>query len=150
MWNWLIAFILLFVLAAVLLSIFSHYRKNETGLVAGRLRNCPDKPNCVCSEDRAKSSFVEPVIFSTDPDIAWEKAAQAVLEMEGKPVSRGKSYLHAVFTSPVFRFVDDLELRLDSGRNTIHIRSSARVGYSDMGVNRKRAQEFRRRLTQKL
>lgn len=52
-------------------------------------------------------------------------------------------YLHAVFTSRIFRFKDDLELRMDRENRIIHLRSASRTGYSDFGVNRKRAEQFR-------
>jgi len=45
-------------------------------------------------------------------------------------------YVHATFTSAVFRFIDDLELRRE-GR-IVHVRSASRVGHSDLGANRKR------------
>jgi uncharacterized protein (DUF1499 family) len=49
-------------------------------------------------------------------------------------------YLAATFTSSVFRFVDDLELRIDTSQQTIHLRSASRVGRSDGGANRKRVE----------
>ena len=48
------------------------------------------------------------------------------------------SHLWAVFITKLFLFRDDVELRLDTDEGLIHIRSSSRVGYSDLGQNRKR------------
>jgi uncharacterized protein (DUF1499 family) len=45
----------------------------------------------------------------------------------------------------VFRFVDDLELRLSVDDGRIHIRSASRVGNSDLGANRKRVERLRER-----
>ena len=42
------------------------------------------------------------------------------------------------------RFVDDLELRIDG--NVLLVRSESRIGYSDFGVNRKRAEQLRKQL----
>jgi uncharacterized protein (DUF1499 family) len=39
------------------------------------------------------------------------------------------------------RFVDDLELKLVDGQ--LLVRSESRVGHSDFGVNRKRAEQLR-------
>ncbi len=39
------------------------------------------------------------------------------------------------------RFVDDLELRIEG--NALLVRSESRTGYSDFGVNRKRAEQLR-------
>ena len=55
------------------------------------------------------------------------------------------SYLHAEFTSAIFRFVDDLEFLADDTAKVIHVRSASRVGYSDLGVNRKRIGQIRLR-----
>ena len=52
-------------------------------------------------------------------------------------------YLAATFTSSLFRFVDDLELRIDTGQKTIHLRSASRVGHGDGGVNRKRVEQLK-------
>jgi len=52
--------------------------------------------------------------------------------------SENDDYLAATFSSAIFGFVDDLEVRIDSVQNTGHIRSASRVGHSDGGVNRKR------------
>jgi uncharacterized protein (DUF1499 family) len=62
--------------------------------------------------------------------------------MGGKIITDDGGYLHATFTSRIFRFVDDLELRLDGENGIIHLRSASRTGYSDFGVNRKRAEQF--------
>lgn len=40
-------------------------------------------------------------------------------------------------------FVDDLELHLRPEQNLIAVRSAARLGSSDLGVNRKRVEKLR-------
>lgn len=54
-------------------------------------------------------------------------------------------YLWATFSTRIFRFIDDLELRLDEENGVMHVRSSSRVGYSDMGANRRRVEDLRLR-----
>jgi uncharacterized protein (DUF1499 family) len=63
--------------------------------------------------------------------------------MGGSFQAESDNYLASTFSSAIFGFVDDLEIRLDSTQNLIHIRSSSRVGYSDAGINRKRAGLFK-------
>ena len=58
-------------------------------------------------------------------------------------VSHTNEYIHAECTSLIFRFVDDVEFLLDEEKYLIHVRSASRVGYSDLGVNRKRIETIR-------
>jgi uncharacterized protein (DUF1499 family) len=56
-------------------------------------------------------------------------------------------YLHYEFTSLLIRFVDDVEFVFDEGSKTIHFRSASRVGYGDLGVNRRRMENIRSSLS---
>ncbi len=58
-----------------------------------------------------------------------------------KIVTASESYLHAEFRSAVFRFVDDVEFLVQD--HVIQVRSASRLGYSDLGVNRKRVEALR-------
>lgn len=111
------------------------------GLVDGRLRVCSNSSNCVCSE--SGSGAIKPwAIFASGED-AWRNARAAVEACGGKVETTGEGYLHATFTSRVFGFVDDLELRLDQVEGVIHVRSASRMGGFDWGVNRKRTEQLR-------
>jgi uncharacterized protein (DUF1499 family) len=46
----------------------------------------------------------------------------------------------------MFGFVDDFECLIDRNAGLIHVRSGARVGYSDMNVNRERVESIRSQL----
>jgi uncharacterized protein (DUF1499 family) len=65
-------------------------------------------------------------------------------------VEEGPGYLHATFTSPLFRFVDDLELRADAEAGVVHVRSASRAGYYDFGANARRVEALRTRVTSRL
>ena len=60
-----------------------------------------------------------------------------------KIITSTDDYLHAECSSAVFGFVDDLELHLRRGENLIAVRSAARLGHGDFGVNRKRVEQLR-------
>jgi len=109
------------------------------GLTDGALLPCPDRPNCVSSESG------EDTVHSVKPlDAAlWPDLPQAIEAAGGVMLSSDEHYLHAGFTSSLFRFVDDVEARLDEAAGVIHIRSASRVGHSDFGVNRKRVEALR-------
>ena len=110
------------------------------GIVEGKLSKCSSKPNCVCSEysdDRAH--FVEPIdVSQVNMGLHFHKVSKAIVANGGEIVKESQDYIAATFTSSLFRFVDDVEVRLDKEAKLIHLRSASREGYSDMGVNAKR------------
>ncbi len=57
-------------------------------------------------------------------------------------VAEREDYLHVEFRSRLFRFVDDVEFYLEDERGLIQFRSASRLGYSDMGVNRRRMEKI--------
>jgi uncharacterized protein (DUF1499 family) len=67
-----------------------------------------------------------------------------------KLVDEDESYLHYEFTSLLLRFVDDVEFVFDDEAKTIHFRSASRTGYGDLGVNRRRMEELRSLVGEKL
>ena len=110
------------------------------GLIDGKLSKCPDKPNCVCSEYETSSHYVEPLVIPDNPAFdVFAALINTIKEMGGRVQSERGNYIAATFSSAIFGFIDDLEVRIDSQRKVIHIRSASRVGHSDMGVNRERA-----------
>ena len=112
------------------------------GLVNGKLRACPASPNCVCSEAGEDDGHRVKPLAVTDVS----RLRSALEKMGGRIESESGNYLHATFTSALFRFVDDVELRADLASGVVHIRSASRVGHSDFGVNRKRVARLRRLL----
>lgn len=111
----------------------------------GALPPCPGRPNCVCSEDPRPDFTVPPLAIDGSADAARQRLEALVQAMGGRIERVAPDYLHATFRSRIFRFVDDLECRLDARAGVIHLRSASRVGYSDLGVNRRRVEELRAR-----
>ena len=109
-----------------------------------RLAPCPQSPNCVSSLAPDESHRVDPIRFTGDPVAALAKLRAVIEAMPRTKITRidGDS-LHAEFTSWLLRFVDDVDAVVDPDAGVIHVRSSSRVGYSDLGVNRKRVEEIR-------
>jgi uncharacterized protein (DUF1499 family) len=117
-----------------------------SGLISGRLATCPDKPNCVCSEFvKDEAHYIEPLDYSgSSSKEAMGKLSQVIEDLGGEVVVSKDGYIAATFTSSIFGFVDDVECRLDASAERIQIRSASREGYSDLGVNRKRAEALTR------
>lgn len=75
---------------------------------------------------------------------AWPVVGGAVSALPGVHiVTDSADYLHAECKSTVFGFVDDLELHLRPREGVIAVRSAARLGYSDLGANRRRVERLR-------
>jgi uncharacterized protein (DUF1499 family) len=116
----------------------------RTGLVDGRLRPCPRSPNCVCSQDADPGHGTEPWTFEGGADSARKRLLEAIDAFpRTRVVTAEPRYLHATFTSLVFRFVDDVELLIDDEAKLVHVRSASRLGYSDLGANRRRVEALR-------
>lgn len=145
----------LFIVAGILLlfilGIISRSGK-APGLVAGRLVKCPATPNCVCSEQKDDANHsIDPIILPRS--IIFDPLPilkNAVREMGGTIQVESDKYLAATFSSAIYGFMDDLEVRIDPTRNEIHIRSRSRVGYGDAGVNRKRTELLKKLYNQKV
>jgi uncharacterized protein (DUF1499 family) len=125
------------------------WKRPKLGLLKGRLHVCPNKPNCVCSEYKRSTAYVAPLDFDDEPDEAWGRLQSVIgKRARSKVVETGEGYVRVECTSRILRFVDDLEFRLDRKNRVIHIRSSSRIGYSDLGINSQRAAEIRAAFTQ--
>jgi len=140
-----VAVIALLILAAGFVPGVKSKQPPTPGLAAGYLRDCPASPNCVNSEAGTDESHRVAPIASID----WNGFVHAVEQAGGNILENENGYLHAVFTSALFRFVDDLEARMDRKAKLIHIRSASRAGHSDMGVNRKRVEKIRARVNKR-
>lgn len=106
---------------------------------------CGDKPNCVSTQDSREEFTLAPFTLTENANLDdIEKAALSL--GRAKTADKNQDYLRIEYTSRVFRFVDDLELRIDG--NTLIVRSESRTGHSDFGVNRKRADALREALKQ--
>ena len=117
--------------------------KKPVGLEAGMLRVCPTTPNCVCSEDQRSLWNVRPLASKGENSLS-QLAKILTDQMGAQIIIQTDTYLHAEFSSKFFGFVDDLELHIPNGANTVQIRSASRIGRSDLGVNRKRVETLRR------
>jgi uncharacterized protein (DUF1499 family) len=119
-------------------------RPQDLGEVSGKLRACPESPNCVSSDAEDPDHRIAAIAIVGPPELAFEAARQIV---SGWPrseiVSDSLLVMHVECTSAIMRFVDDLELVLRPMRGEIAVRSASRMGYSDMGVNRRRVERLR-------
>jgi len=137
-----------FLACSLVLASCAGSRPTNLGVKDTRLSPCPSSPNCVCSDD-LDSPHAIPVFRLTGSSAdGWRAAKAAVAALPRTTiVTQTDDYLHAECASAVLGFVDDLEFYLRSEAGVIAVRSASRLGYSDMGVNRRRIEELRAALT---
>lgn len=144
-----ISILVLFLAYFIFLGIKSQ-SGSARGIINGKLTPCPDTPNCLCSEYADdQSHFIDAIPVSEINSVNLMNTIEQAIESIGGTVKqKNDDYLAATFTSSLFRYVDDFEIRVDREDQLIHIRSASRVGRSDFGANQKRINDFRKTLKQ--
>ena len=121
----------------------------NVGLENQTLKSCPDSPNCVSSMDNRASHHILPLDVPSQIDQPIQILAEIIQTMGASIEVSNPSYCHAIFISRLLRFRDDFEALFDAKSRKIHLRSASRLGYSDLGVNRKRVEKVRSLWNQK-
>lgn len=111
------------------------------GVSNGQLADCPDSPNCVSSQARDAEHHIAPIAYRGDQDAAHQTLMQVLRAMPRMTIiAEMPDYVYVEFRSFTFGFVDDVEFYFDDEHKLIHVRSASRLGYGDMGVNRRRVE----------
>ena len=122
---------------------FPNKHKPELGVKQGKLSPLSRKPNCVSTQTEAQSKQVAPLSYQQNASDQMQRVIKAIESMPGASIRQCEgNYLYAVFTTKIMRFKDDVEIYLDDDAKLLHFRSASRLGYSDLGVNRKRYERF--------
>lgn len=134
---------------SLLLSACSTMKPDNIGIQPDRtLAPCPSSPNCVSSfaPEADKTHHIAPISVREG---GWQALKTIVSETPRVTVIEATDqYLYAEARTRVFRFVDDVEFLYLPDEQIIHMRSASRLGYSDLGKNRSRLEEWRRQLEQ--
>jgi uncharacterized protein (DUF1499 family) len=139
---------LLSLLLLPLLFSCSGTKPENLGISDSRLATCPSSPNCVSSDASDADHQIAPFYLKGPAADVWRETNRLITNMpRTNIITFENNYLHAECRSAIFGFVDDLELHLRPEENIIAVRSAARLGTSDLGVNRKRVEELRSKLT---
>ena len=90
-------------------------------------------------------------IFQTwKVDDSEKKFLELIQVLENTPrleiINKEKNYIHAIATSRIMKFIDDIEIKNLNQDNILQIKSSSRLGIYDLGVNKRRIQTLRFRL----
>jgi uncharacterized protein (DUF1499 family) len=105
------------------------------------------RPNCVSSLNSDADFNIAPLQISGTVDEMRAKLLRAIAtEPRAQIVWQEGAIVEVTFRTALFGFPDDARFRLDAATNTVQLHSQSRVGYSDLGVNRKRLERIRQGL----
>jgi len=108
-----------------------------------RLTPCPNSPNCVSSLADDASQRIAPLRYDDDIARAHARLLGVLNGMARVSIAhREPDFIRAEFRSALFGFVDVASFHF-AAPGVIEIRSAARSGYYDFGVNRQRLETIR-------
>lgn len=127
------------------MGLFEGRRPTDLGVRQGRLKPVPATPNAVSSQATDAGHTVAPLRYDGDRDGAMQVLVEILRATPGVTiVTRSPDYLYAEFRSALMGFVDDVEFYLPETGKLVHVRSASRLGYSDLGANRRRVESLRK------
>ncbi len=153
--KWLFILLLLLAIVAVLagqLGLLGGKPPADLGVKDGQLKRPSKTENSVSSQaalhpDHPMRGYAEiaPLPLSGDGPATIAKLSTLLQAMPGMKVvqDKGDGYLYAQCTTPLMKFVDDIELWFDPVNQVVQVRSASRVGRKDFGVNRARVEALR-------
>jgi uncharacterized protein (DUF1499 family) len=153
--RWIVIVLLALAVLAVLagqLGFLSGRMPDDLGVKDGRLKAPSNTENSVSSQaalhpDHPMRAYAEiaPLTLSGDGPATMAKLSTLLQGMSGVKIVKdaGDGYLYAQCTTPLMKFVDDLELWFDPVNQVVQVRSASRVGRKDFGVNRQRVEALR-------
>jgi len=105
---------------------------------------CGRLPNCVNSQSGRGVHAIEPLEANAGQ---WRQLKAWIAKQEDWEISIDDDrFLQAVVKTPLMRFRDDVQLLFFPAAQLIQVRSSSRLGISDMGTNAKRVESLRAQL----
>ncbi len=97
----------------------------------------------------------EPLQVRRPPEQVYQatRATVGAMDWQVSAENPGEFTIHAVASTPLLEFKDDVRIRLetlDNGATLVHVRSASRVGQVDFGRNSARLLRFREALERRL
>ena len=123
---------------------FAGTRPENIGVTDGHLATCPETPICVVSQGADEDHAISPIINSVDRDTARASILDILSVVPRTDVvSQTDDYILARSESRLMGFVDDTEFYFPEDEQVVQVRAAARMGESDLGVNRRRIEQIR-------
>ncbi len=112
------------------------------------VEKCGFLPHCVSSKDDRERFKIPGHKYSGTKIDMHNKILAYLRKQENVTIKKiAKNYIHAVYSSKLMGFKDDVEFEVQE--EIVHIRSISRIGISDLGVNRERVNKILKVLSQK-
>ena len=152
--KWLLILLAVVVVGAIgagQAGLFRSSSPTDLGVHDGKLKPPSATDNSVSSQaslypdnPQHQAAQIAPLPLRGDGPMTIAKIRAVVEAMTGaKVVKSDAGYLYAQNTTPLMKFVDDVEFWYDPAAQVIQVRSASRVGKGDLGVNRKRIEAVR-------
>ena len=105
---------------------------------------CGWLPNCVNSVSGQGIQAVDPIKATNGQ---WQQIKTWIASQADWEIVIDDSYfIQAIVKTPLMRFRDDIQLQFDQDSELIQVRSSSRLGISDLGTNYRRVEALREEL----
>ncbi len=121
----------------------------KLGLENNKFVTNSKKPNWVSTFAKSNSHKVEPLNFAVNikniQEIKTEIEKLMLSLTRTVLIKNQDEYLHFTTRTALWGFVDDVEFLIDKKNKLIHFRSSSRIGFSDLGLNRRRYKKIKQK-----
>jgi uncharacterized protein (DUF1499 family) len=152
--KWILIVIVMLVvggIAAGQLGFLKGTPPGDIGVRDGRLKVPSNTDNSVSSQaglypDHPQRAYatIAPLALNGDGPATIAKIKSIVQATAGTAVVKSEpDYLYAQYTTPLMKYVDDVEFWFDPANSVVQVRSASRIGKSDLGANRKRVETLR-------
>ena len=131
-------------LAAVFVLVGCTSSPDKPATMAG-LPECGWLPNCVNTQSGRGAQHSEPIRADAEQ---WQKLKLWIAGQEDWEITIDENnFMQAVVKTPVMKFRDDVQLLFSPDDMLIQVRSSSRLGISDLGTNARRVETLRDQLS---
>ena len=123
----------------------------DLGVKQGKLKGLSGTPNCVSSQaelypdhPQRQYSSIAPLALRGD-GLTTIARLKAIVQSTANAtlITHEPDYLYAQYSTPLMKYVDDVEFWFDPASNAIAVRSASRLGQRDLEANRKRIELVR-------
>jgi len=108
------------------------------------LPECGWLPNCINSQSGRGAQASQPIRANAEQ---WQQLKAWIAQQEDWEIGVADgNFIQAVVKTPLMGFRDDIQLLFLPDDQLIQVRSSSRLGLSDMGTNARRVETLRNQL----